>query len=99
VIGILFGCHVSFGGQSIHGRLHCLARQAHAPGDLGHGQRLSCQDYRSEHLPSGRDQTLGGSELIPRDKQASVGAKRSQDDFRRGLTFSGTSTSQYAKSS
>src|SRR4029453_1850853 len=72
--------------QSIHGGVHALSRQTHAPSDLRHRERPLRQDDGTEHLPARRRQSPVGPQEVPGIQQQAIRAERGQDEFRCGLS-------------
>lgn len=58
VIGVRRKLDQPVGDEAVHGRVHRLTREAHAAGDLGHGERPLRERDRSEHLPARRGQAM-----------------------------------------
>jgi len=87
MIGVRHQFDQSVGEEAVNGCVHCLAREAHAAGDLGHGERPLRERDSPEHLPARRRQAVLGCKQVACREQEPVGAKSRQDHFSGALSF------------
>ena len=75
----------AFSNETLHGGVHALSRQAHAPGDLRHGERSLLQGDGAEHLPACGGEPLVRAQEISRTQQQAVRSEDRQDQLGYGF--------------